>query len=446
MSGRTNRRQFLQASAMAGVGFWAAGGVSLAGDKPKAANDKLNVAFVGVGGMGGGNLGGIAGTGENVVALCDIDDNTLNKAANGHKQAQKFNDYREMYDKVKDIDAVVVSTPDHSHAPAAVRALRLGKHVYCEKPLTWAVHEARLMKKLAAEKKVATQMGNRGTSEGGFRTGVEILRTNPLGDVTEIHVWTNRPIWPQGLDRPKSKPVPNGVHWDLWLGPAAFREFHDHLHSFAWRGWVDFGTGALGDMACHTCNLAFMGLDLTAPTVIEAVSSPFNGDSYPSWSTITMQFPARGKKPPVKLVWYDGKKDGKSNLPTSEAVRGLPLKQGQSGMVIIGDKGMMSTPDDYGAKQNWMTLDGKEMEVKKPEPTLPRSPGHYREFVNACRGGKPCLSNFDYAASLTEAVLLGVVALRAGKKIEYDGEQGMVTNDRKANLLLTREYRKGFEV
>jgi predicted dehydrogenase len=443
--GRQNRRQLLQTSALAGVGFWAAGGFTPS--EARAANEKLNVAFIGVGGMGGGNLGGVAGTGENVVALCDIDENTLGKAAEKHAKAEKFADYREMYDKVKNIDAVVVSTPDHSHAPAAVRALRAGRHVYCEKPLTWAVHEARLMKQLAAEKKVATQMGNRGTSEGGFRTGVETLRSGVLGDVKEIHVWTNRPIWPQGMERPKTEPVPKGVHWDLWIGPAKFREYHSSLHPFKWRGFVDFGTGAMGDMACHTCNLAYMGLELTAPTSVECVSSPFNGDTHPSWATMTFLFPARGSKPPVTMTWYEGKR-GKDdqNLPTKEAVRGIKLAQGKSGMLIVGDKGMVFSPDDYGSKQDWMTLDGKKMEVKTPEPTLPRSPGHYKEWVNACKGGKPCLSNFDYAASLTEAVLLGVVALRAGKKIEYDGASGKITNIASANQFLTREYRKGFEV
>ena len=445
-----NRRRFLQTTALAGVGFWAAGG--LTPNESRAANETLNVAHIGIGGMGEGNLGGIAGTGENIVAVCDIDENSRGLGNKTVKEkaakAEKFTDYRKMFDKLKDsIDAVIVSTPDHSHAPAAAMALRLGKHVYCEKPLTWAVSEARLLRKLAAEKKVATQMGNRGTSEGGFRTGVETLRTSPIGDVTEIHVWTNRPIWPQGIDKPKTEDVPKGVNWDLWIGPAAFREYHKSLHPFAWRGWLDFGTGALGDMACHTTNVAFMGLDLTAPTSVEAVSSPLVGNqTYPAWSTITFMFPARGKKPGVKMVWYDGKKEGKSNLPSSEAVRGLPLKQGQSGLLLVGSKGMMFSPDDYGSSQQWMTLEREKLEVKKPEPTLPRSPGHYKEFVIACKGGKPCLANFDYAAVLTEAILLGVVALRAGKKIEYDAEQGKVTNVADANQFLAREYRKGWEL
>src|SRR5205085_294438 len=212
--------------------------------------------------------------------------------------------------------------------------------------------------------------------EGGFRSGVETLLTSPIGDVTEIHVWTNRPIWPQGIDKPKSKDVPKGVNWDLWIGPASFREYHANLHPFAWRGWLDFGTGALGDMACHTTNLAFMGLDLTAPTSVEAVSSPLVGNqTYPAWSTITYLFPARGKKPAVKMVWYDGsRKKDDQNLPTSEAVRGLKLTQKGSGLLLVGDKGMMFSPDDYGSQQQWMTHDREKLEVKKPEPTLPRSP------------------------------------------------------------------------
>jgi predicted dehydrogenase len=469
MSRRTNRRQFLQATAAAGAGFWALGGVQPAA-RALAANDKLNVAFVGVGGMGGGNLdggelvrpirfmklplpacprGGVAGCGENIVAVCDIDENTLNSAGERHKKAKRFTDYRKMLEECKDVDAVVVSTPDHSHAPAAVRALRMGKHVYCEKPLTYTVTEARLMKKLAAEKKVATCMGNRGTATDGFRRGVELLRAGVVGNVTEVHVWTNRPgkFWKQGMDRPKGEhKAPSHVQWDLWVGPAPERAYHPGLHPFAWRGWIDFGTGALGDMACHTANLAYMGLKLTQPTTVESVSSGTNGETYPLWSTTTYQFPARGTLPAVKLVWYDGVNGGKQNLPP-EAIRGK-LRLRDSGSLFIGERGILYSPSDYGDRQDILTREFEKLDYKTPEPSLPRAPGQnqYKDWLNACKGGRPALANFDYAAELTEFVLLGNVALRVGKKIEWDAAAGKVTNAPEAAKFIDREYRKGFEL
>jgi predicted dehydrogenase len=450
-------------------------------DSPRArafrANDQLNVAFIGVGGMGGGNLGGISACpGVKVVALCDIDGETLKGAAARHKEAKTFFDYREMLSKLeKEIDAVVVSTPDHTHAPAAVMAMRMGKHCYCEKPLTYTVTEARMMRALAAEKKLMTQMGNRGTATGGFRAGVETIRSGALGKVKEVHVWTNRPIWPQGAEAIMNVPVvreaalaalrgkpapalkmpeaPKHIHWDLFLGCAPERPYTPGIHPFSWRGWIDFGTGALGDMACHTANLAYMGLQLGSPTSVKAEVGTLNPETYPMWSVITFEFPARGEMPPVKVVWYDGLKGAKKNMPGGDVLKGID-KPVDSGSLLIGDQAVLYTPNDYGDQQVFLTPARGKMEVKRPEPTLPRikkpdtvkADPHYFEWVQACMSGTPALSNFDYAARLTEFVLLGNVAMLAGKKVEYDGEQGKITNPEEANKLLVREYRKGFGV
>jgi predicted dehydrogenase len=447
MTRRTSRRTFLKETALSGIGFWAAGGMALA--ESKSANDKLNVAFVGIGGMGGGNLDSIAKLGENVVAICDIDDQRLDKAADNHKNAAKFNDFREMLTKKeKDIDAVVVSTPDNCHAVASVMAMKLGKHCYCEKPLAFNIYETRMMRLLAAEKKLATSMGNRGTAEDGFRQGVEILRSGAIGDVTEVHVWTNRPdkYWKQGMDRPKdTPPIPKHVHWDLWLGPAAERPYHPGYHPHDWRAWQDFGTGAIGDMACHTANLPFMGLQLGFPTSVEAISSPMNKETYPHWSVVTFQFPKRGNLAPLKLLWYDGQKEGKRNLPPSDLVKDLKLAD--SGSLCIGSKGSLFSPDDNGKQQELYPKD-RFADFKKPERTLPRGTGnHYKDWINACKGGEPAMANFDYAGRLTEFVLLGDVALRVGQKIEWNGEQMKATNcEKDAAPFIKRELREGWKL
>jgi len=446
MTRRTSRRTFLKQAAFAGVGFWAAGGVTLAAGK--TASDKLNVAFVGVGGMGEGNLNSIADLGENVIAICDIDDERLNKAAGKYTKADKFNDFREMLTKKeKDIDAVVVSTPDNCHAVASIMAMKMGKHCYTEKPLTISIYEARQMRLIAAEKKLATSMGNRGTAEAGFRAGVELLQAGVIGDVEEAHVWTNRPdvYWKQGMDRPKeTPPVPKTVHWDLWLGPAPERPYHPTYHPFAWRAWQDFGTGALGDMACHTANLAFMGLKLGFPTSAEAVSSGMNKETYPIWSTVTYQFPKRGNLPALKLTWYDGLKDGKRNLPPEEVTKGLKLKD--SGSLFIGSKGTLFSPDDYGSHQEVTLKDGAKFE--KPKETIKRGTGnHYKDWVMAVKGGEPALANFDYSGRLTEFVLLGAIALRVGKKIDWNGEEMKATNcEKEAAPFIKREFREGWKL
>jgi predicted dehydrogenase len=449
---RTDRRDFLKATAAAGLGFWVTGVQGF--DEKKSPNEKLNVAFVGAGGKGGSNIGGFKS--QTVYALCDIDDKTLQKAGETHKEAKKYHDFREMLDKEqKNIDVVVVSTPDHTHAVAAAMALRLGKHVYCEKPLTHSMHEARVLRELAVEKKVATSMGNQGTALPGLRKAVETIQSGAIGPVRECHVWTNRPVWPQGQGRPtEEQEVPEHIKWDLWIGPAPMRPFHHGsgkgrrgtYHDFNWRGWWDFGTGALGDMGCHTANMAFMALKLGHPTAVEAQFAPHNGETYPAWSIVKYEFPERDGMPPLKLTWYDGTKDGKRNLPSSELFfghMGKEEKLATSGSLFIGDKGMLFSPDDYGAEfRLWPAKDFKDYQF--PSEKLPRSPGHYTEFINACKGGPVNMANFNYAGMLTEFILLGNLAIRAAKRLEWDGSHLKATNAPEMEQWIKREFRKGW--
>jgi len=451
MARRNNRRQFLQQSALAGAGFWVTGVVrDIYGDDPPArapgANERINIGVIGAGGQGASNWGNVAGNAEtatrqgvNIVALCDVDDRRATRAYQRFPQATRYQDFRVMLERERNLDAVIVSTPDNLHAMAGVMAMRLGKHCYCEKPLTHDIFEARLMKQVARERRVATQMGNHGTGREGFRRGVDVIRSGALGDVREIHVWTNRPIWPQGMTQAlPAQPVPAGVSWDLWLGPAPARPYNTGYLPFNWRGWWDFGTGAIGDMACHTMNLPFMGLRLGAPTSVSATTrQPVNDQSPPEGLTAVFEFPARGALPPVRMTWYE------RGMPPRELFRGLPATDqlGRSGCLIIGSTCSMYSPDDYGERQRRLP-EGTFAQV--PEG-LPRSIGHHAEWLRAIRGGPAPLSNFvDYAAQLTESALLGNVAVRAGTRIEWDAENGRVTNSEAANRFIRREYRKGW--
>jgi predicted dehydrogenase len=457
MSRRTNRRQFIQQTGLAGLGFWVAGGISLGA--ARAANDKLNIACIGVGGKGDSDVDGAAKVG-NIVALCDIDEKILDRKFNQedkkskqrpYAKAKRYNDFRKMLQEMdKHIDAVTVSTPDHTHAVAAMMAIKMGKHVYCQKPLTHTVREARALREAAKEHKVCTQMGNQGSASNGLREGVEIIQAGAIGPVTEVHVWTNRPIWPQApklTKRPEPKPVPPHVHWDLWLGPAPVRPYGDGYHPFAWRGFWDFGTGALGDMACHTANLAFRALKLGYPTSISAENGEINPETYPGWATITFQFPARGDMPACKLFWYEGHRDGKKNLPPKELFHGE--KPPGSGSLLVGKKGVLYSPDDYGAR--YFLLPKKDFDgFKKPEKRLPRNghgdDGMKEEWARAIMANKPeiAYSNFDFAGLLTETILLGNVAMRAGKKLEWDGENMKFTNAHDAEKFLHFKYREGW--
>src|SRR5579871_1550120 len=345
----------------------------------------------------------------------------------------------------RQVDACTVSTPDHSHAPATAMALHLGKHVYTQKPLAHSIYECRRLGELARRMRAATQMGNQGTADNSMRQNAYRVRAGALGAVREVHVWTNRPIWPQGGERSATKPVPATLHWDLWLGPAPVRPYGDNYHPFSWRGWWDFGTGALGDMACHTVNLPYMALELNNPISVLATTSADNHDSYPQASKIVYEFAANHLHPPLTMTWYDG-----GNLPPKELIPAALLpKSGQmpdSGSLIIGDKGVLYTPGDYGG--GGQIVGG----VDVGDVPYPVSPGHWEEFVRAMRGGAPATSNFpDYASDLAATVLLGNVGVWvAGQKVEWDHQHLRVTNSRdiadQVAHIIRPPYRPGYSL
>ncbi|MDB5350895.1 MAG: Inositol 2-dehydrogenase [Planctomycetota bacterium] len=446
MSGRQHRRDFFRTSASAGAGLWIVGSGSdlLA----RSANEVVNVACVGVGGQGFGNLRNISGVkidgkaAVNIVALCDIDDNRLNDAAKLHQKAAKYHDFRKMLDeKHKEIDAVVVSTPDHTHAVAAIAAMKLKKGVYCEKPMAHSILEARLMTETAAREKVASQMGNQGQSGENTRKIVEIVRSGAIGPVKEMHAWTNRPTWPQGMEtRPETTEIPKHIHWDEWVGPASIRPHSDAYYHFKWRGWWDFGTGALGDMACHILNAAFWALDLKYPTSVVAEGEPHSAEGGPRAETIVYEFPARGDMPPARVTWYDGgRKPPKDLLPDD-------VKWSSGGSLLIGEKGKLYIPDDYGGRHVLLPRD-QFKDFKNPAPTLKRSPGHHRDFIEAVKDpSRPASSDFSYSGPLTEMVLLGVVAFRANKKLEWDGPNMKVMNSSDADAFIRPTFRNGWSV
>jgi predicted dehydrogenase len=444
MPSRLSRRRFLHGSAAASTAILLANPHVKADQTPTVSNspsEKLNLAFVGVNGKGRDALNKFTATnGCNFVALCDIDEHSLGSAIAGHQGARAYVDFRKMLEQ-KDIDAVVVSTPDHTHAVIALSALHLGKHVYCEKPLTHDLYEARLMTETARRLKLCTQMGNQGHASEGSRLQVEWMKAGVVGTVKEVHIWTDRPIWPQGnLERPKSeanaKP-PGQVNWDIWLGPAPERSYSDAYHPFKWRGWWDFGTGALGDMACHIMDTAYWALDLRDPSSVEATSEGCNEESAPAWSIIKYEFPERNGRPAVNLTWYDGKKK-----PPAE-ITGGKVSEEANGVLIIGDKGAMIAP--YTEPPRLLNPE-QHADFKPPEKTIPRSPGHWHEFVNACKGGPPGGTNWDYSGPLTETVLLGNLAVRSGKRIEWDSKNLRCTNVPEANRYVKREYRKGWSL
>lgn len=450
MSRRVNRRRFLQTSALAaGAGCFLTAGVTESRARQNDPMNRLNVAFVGAGGRGAGNLGEVART-ENIVALCDVDQRHAAGSFNAHPNAAKYKDFRVMLERERTVDAVVVSTPDHTHAHASIMAMRMGKHCYTEKPLTHSVWEARQMGLVARRHRVATSMGNQGTATNGLRQSVEIIRSGALGDVREVHVWTNRPIWPQGDDAIQARArgntdVPAHLDWDLWLGPAANRPYNSCYVPFAWRGWWDFGTGALGDMACHTMNMPYMALKLGAPTsvVAELTTPPAHSEAAPMGCLVTYQFPARENLPACTLFWYERRKPPREKFLEALAPNQEPPG---SGVLIIGSRGTLYNTSDYGDNRRLLPTEAFA-DYQPPEPTLPRSPGHHAEWIRACKGGPAALSNFpDYAGPLTEMVLLGNVAMRVGQRIEWDSANLRVTNTSAAAQYIRPEYRRGWEL
>ncbi|MCC6234911.1 MAG: Gfo/Idh/MocA family oxidoreductase [Verrucomicrobiales bacterium] len=416
------------------------------------ANERLRFAGIGVGGKGSSDIDQASTLGD-VVALCDCDDNSINEKLKKWPSAKKFNDFRQMFDKMgKDIDAVTISTPDHTHAIAAAHAITRKMHVYVQKPLTHDVWEARYLRTLARKYKVATQMGNQGSAANGLRRGVEAIQAGVIGTVTEAHVWTNRPVWPQSpaiKARPTEvMPVPANVHWDEFIGTAPMRPYNKAYHPFNWRGWWDYGTGAIGDMACHTANLAFRALNLTSPTLVEAQNEALNPETYPGWASVVYHFPAVGSRPAVKLFWYEGKlPNGEKNLPPKELFHGQTPPG--SGSLLVGNKGVMYSPNDYGAQ--WVLLPEKNFENwQDPAPRLPRNGrddvGMKEEWVAAIKGGPAAYSNFDFAADMTEAILLGNVAMLAGGRIGWDSKRLKVTDNKAAQKFIKREYRKGWKM
>lgn len=452
---KSTRRHFLKTSGLAASAFSLVPRHVLGGPGQKAPSEKLNIAGVGIGGMGQANLR--ACSGENIVALCDVDANYAGKVFAAYPQAKAYRDFRQMLEQQKDIEAVIVATPDHTHAPIAMAAMKAGKHVYVQKPLTHSVFEARALTEAARQHRVITQMGNQGHSGDGTRLIAEWIAAGAIGAVREVHVWTNRPVWPQGIEvgRPQeTPPVPAGLDWDLWLGPAPSRPYHPCYIPGTWRAWCDFGTGALGDMGCHLLDAPFFALKLKYPVSVEATISAYwhaewkqtqpQNENFPRSSIVRYSFPARGAMPAVDVTWWDG-----GLVPPRP--RGLEpddaLGDGDGGSVFIGEKGVLIA-GCYGRQPRVFPAEVMRDLPKTPQ-TLARVPGgmdgHEKDWIRACKDGKPASTGFDYAGPLTEMVVMGNLAVRCPNRLLlWDGEQMKVTNDPTADGYLRRQYRAGW--
>jgi predicted dehydrogenase len=428
-----SRREFFRA------GMLAAGGVSLvgyqsswAGPRRLSANDKLNLGVIGTANRAAQNIRGL--TEENIVAICDIDEQFLAAAHERFPAAKTYTDFRKLLEQ-RDIDAVLVSTADHCHAVATAAALHLGKHVYCEKPLTHTVYEARAIAKLAARnKKLATQMGTQIHATDNYRRVVELVKSGAIGKISECHVWCEKSL--ANSERPtEMPPIPASIHWDLWLGPAPARPYHPDYLPRTWRHWWDFGEGVLGDMACHYMDLAFWALDLKHPLTVEAEGPPIHPETTPEWLVVRYEFPALHGHAPLKVTWYDG---GKRPQLVDEG----KAPNWRNGVLFVGDKGMLIA--DYGRRQ--LLPESQFAGFSPPDPFIPKSIGHHKEWLLACKTGGPTTCNFDYASALTETVLLGNVAFRTGHKLEWDAASLKVRNSKQAENYLHSEYRKGWEI
>jgi predicted dehydrogenase len=414
------------------------------GQAPPSA--KLNIGCIGIGGQGNDVTRELATfPNVNIAAFCDVDEAYAARTVQQHPGRPFYKDYRVMLEKEKGLDAVMIATPDHWHAPIAIAAMRMGKHVYCEKPLAHTIEETRLMGKIAAEMKVVTQMGNTGHGGQGLRLTKEWLDAGAIGTVTEVHVWSDRPgkWWDsQGRRRPtETPPVPPTLDWNLWQGPAPTHPYHPLYLPGKWRGWFDYGCGALGDMMVHNADPAWFALDLGAPSAVEATTSETNPDSFPLSSVVTWHFAAKGKRGPIKLTWYDG---GKLPEPPPGFDTTRPFED--NGIIFVGDKGSLIAPGWSGRPR--LLPDSLMKSFVMPPRTLPRSPGHRKEWVDACIAGKPedAKAGFWYSAPFTEALLVGVLPIRLGKHIEWDAAAMRATNAPEADALIRKTYRKGFEL
>jgi predicted dehydrogenase len=412
------------------------------------AGDKLNLAIIGTGGRGASNLASVGS--ENIVALCDVDTRFLDAAGAKYPAARKFNDFRKLFDHANTFDAVVVSICEHTHALATLLALQHDKHVYCEKPLSHNVAEARRIRQEAARRKLATQMGIQIHATENYHRVVELVRAGVIGPIHEVHVWVSR-AWgwqsPEQArrnrdivsvrERPKeSQPVPAGLDWDLWLGPAPARPFHSvYVPGPKWYRWWDFGNGTMSDLGSHWNDLPFWALQLKAPLTIEASGPPPHPEIAPASMSAAYEYGARGDQPPVKLTWHQGE-----NKPAIWKDGGIP--RWRDGCLFIGDRGMILA--DYG--KHILLPERDFADFKPPAPSLPRSPGHHAEWIEACKSGKQASANFEYAGWLTEANHLGNVAYRVGKKLEWDAEAMRAPNAPEADVFLHRTYRKGWEL
>jgi len=437
------RRDFLRVAG-AGTTVMAMSGGVLAGGGLRTGRtidprSKLRIACVGCGGKGSSDIGGVSS--EEIVALCDVDLGSARGTFNRFPKAERYKDYRRMLLEMDDeIDAVTVSTPDHMHFPIAMMAIQMGKHVFVQKPLTHTVWEARQLRVAARRHHVVTQMGIQGHAGEGIRLLKEWLDAGAIGPVHEVHYWTNRPIWPQGIERPAdTPPVPDTLDWNLWLGTAPERPYHPAYAPFRWRGWWDFGCGALGDIGCHAMDAGFWTLGLGSPISVQAISSEVNDETAPEWSIVTYEFPERDGKPAVRVVWHDG---GKTPPRPRELEESRELPGGGGGQLFFGENGVIMVNDIYCSSLRLIPeTKMQEFLAKRPEKTLPRSPGHYREWIDACKGGPAPGANFDYAGPLTEMVVLGNLAVRTGKRIEWDGDSLTCTNEPDANALVRHQYR-----
>ena len=437
-----DRRQFLGRSAAAAVVLGSPRPLSSA--QSGSALDRLNIASIGVHNRAAGNLKGVAS--ENIVALVDIDQEFLDAAGETWPNARRYRDYRVMLEKeAEKIDAVLVSTPDHTHAPAVSMALQMKKHVYCEKPLTHTIYEARKLAELAAENGLVTQMGTQVHAEENYRLVVELVRSGAIGEIREVHVWVN--VDYSGRRMITGRPRPGHVDWDLWLGPAMARPYCESfkedgsvvgVHPFNWRWFWDYGTGSLGDFGCHWIDLPHWALDLKHPTRVWADGPAPLLESTSSGVVVTYEYPARGSLPPVTLKWYDGGKKP-DLLAGYKDAEGQPLDPDR-GQLFVGSEGMILS--NYS--EHMLLPAEKFAGFKRPDPFIPRSPGHHQEWIQAIKSGGTANCNFDYSGALTEAVLLGVVAYRSGEAIEWDASSLRITNSAAAQQLVHKEYRKGW--